>query len=218
MLGRKFTWRGRRRCSEIDIENSLIQTDQKQGYDEKNTNREKSEGFSLWEAAPNHYSSILASADIQHNHVPNEIVQDDSVAQTSAFQAEIGQLISLIITTFYLNKEIFLCEIISNESDALDKIGYEPLTDPTKLDSCKELDIHISPDKDSKQLHIIDTGIDMTKGDMVNNLDTIARSGTQAIMEALQSGADIIMTGQFGVCFYSAYLIAEQGHGRVQAL
>ncbi|KAI0987960.1 hypothetical protein GJ496_006032 [Pomphorhynchus laevis] len=139
----------------------------------------------------------MASADIQHNHVPNEIVKDNGVTQTSAFQAEMAQLISLIITTFYSNEEIFLRELISNGSDALDKIRCEPLTDPTELDSCKELDIHIIPDKDNKQLPIIDTGIGMTKGDIMNNLGTIAHT-------------DISMIGQFGVCFYSAYLIADK--------
>ncbi|KAI0979908.1 hypothetical protein GJ496_006009 [Pomphorhynchus laevis] len=152
----------------------------------------------------------MASADIQHNYVPNEIVRDDGVSQTSAFQAEVAQLISIIITTFYSNKEIFLLELISNGSVVLDKIKYEPLIDPTKLDSCKELDINIIPDKNNKKLHIIDTSICMTKGDIVNNLGTIARSGTRVIMDALQSGADIGMIGPFGVCFYSAYLIADK--------
>ena len=131
--------------------------------------------------------------------------------ETHTFKAEIDELMNMIIHNFYSNKDIFLRELISNASDALNKLKYVSLTNQDLLDENHNFDIRISLDKTNKTITIEDTGIGMSKDDLINNLGTIAKSGTKDFIKKLtEKSTNNNLIGQFGVGFYSAFLIADR--------
>ncbi|WP_426745196.1 molecular chaperone HtpG [Myxococcus faecalis] len=132
--------------------------------------------------------------------------------ETHAFQAEINQLLSLVINSLYSHKEIFLRELVSNASDALDRLRFRAITEPELLADAPELELRIIPDAQKNTLTIEDTGVGMSHDELVKNLGTIAHSGSREFIQAMtQRGQkDMQLIGQFGVGFYSAYLVADR--------
>jgi molecular chaperone HtpG len=132
--------------------------------------------------------------------------------ETHRFQAEVSQVLNLVIHSLYTHKEVFLRELISNASDALDKLRFRALTEPDLLRDEPTLEIRVIPDQATGTLTVEDTGVGMTHDELVRNLGTIAHSGTRALLEQLQKQGtkDLQLIGQFGVGFYSAYLVADR--------
>ncbi len=134
--------------------------------------------------------------------------------ESMAFQAEVGRLLDLMVHSVYSEKEVFLRELISNASDACDKLRYLALTDAALSAEASSFRITVAPDKDARTLTLADNGIGMSRDDLVENLGTIAKSGTAAFVQQLSGDAkkDSSLIGQFGVGFYSAFMVAERVH------
>jgi molecular chaperone HtpG len=132
--------------------------------------------------------------------------------ETHSFQADVNAVLSIVVNSLYSHKEIFLRELISNASDALDRLSFESLTNHNLLDQDEELHIEIVADKKSRTLTIRDNGVGMNREDLIQNLGTIARSGSKQLMQSLSDDKDknLSLIGQFGVGFYSAYLVADE--------
>ena len=132
-------------------------------------------------------------------------------AETHAFQAEVAELLNLMVHSVYSETDVFLRELISNASDACDKLRYEAIAKPELLAGADKLAIRLTPDKAAGTLTIADTGIGMDRQELIDNLGTVARSGTRAFLKGLaeaKEGASLI--GQFGVGFYAAFMVADR--------
>merc|ERR1719461_1719095 len=126
------------------------------------------------------------------------------------FQAEVNRLMDIIINSLYTDKQVFLRELISNAADALEKARFHSVQDETFLGDTKDLEVKVEHDPDAKTISIVDSGVGMSKADLINNLGTVAKSGTTNFLEAMAEGADANLIGQFGVGFYSAFLVADK--------
>ena len=132
--------------------------------------------------------------------------------ETHSFQAEVSRLLDIVANALYSEKEIFIRELVSNAADACDRLRYESITTPSLVEGDTEFRISIVVDKEARTLTISDNGIGMTHDEMVENLGTIARSGTTAFVEQLSGDAkkDVSVIGQFGVGFYSSFMVADK--------
>src|SRR5436190_7915144 len=145
----------------------------------------------------------------------SDTVAAEAASQAQPFQAEVAKLLGLMVHSVYSDRDVFLRELISNAADALDKLRYEAIAKPELIAGDPDLKIAIAADKSAKTLTVADNGIGMSRDELVDNLGTIAKSGTKAFVEKASTAADAPqLIGQFGIGFYSAFMVA----GRVDVL
>ena len=139
-------------------------------------------------------------------------VETEATGEKMVFQAEVNQLLQLMIHSLYSNQEIFLRELISNSSDACDKLRFESIADASLLEDDSELNIEVRVDEEAKTVTIVDNGIGMNRDEVIANIGTIAKSGTKQFLESLTGDqkTDAKLIGQFGVGFYSAFVVADK--------
>src|SRR3984957_11008899 len=146
------------------------------------------------------------------NHISAIRMSQETASETRAFQAEVSRLLEIVAHSLYSEKEIFLRELISNASDACDRLRYAALTEPALAGDDSVYRVVLTPDKTARTLTVADNGIGMNRDELIENLGTIARSGTAAFMQNLSGDArkDMGLIGQFGVGFYSAFMVSEK--------
>ena len=149
----------------------------------------------------------MASESTAHTETTGE----PGAAQSHPFQAEVAKLLHLMVHSVYSDRDVFLRELISNAADALDKLRYEAIAQPELLEGSADLKITITPDKKAKTLTIADNGTGMSRQELIDNLGTIAKSGTQAFAEKVKHAqGDLHLIGQFGIGFYSGFIVAAK--------
>jgi len=145
----------------------------------------------------------------EEEEAPQEYIPPET-SETFGFEAEVSKMLDIVVNSLYQNKDVFLRELISNASDALDKIRYLSLQNSSMMKDKEELEMRIEYDADAQTLTVRDSGVGMSKKDLIENLGTVARSGTTKFIDAMKESADMSMIGQFGVGFYSTFLVADR--------
>jgi len=155
-------------------------------------------------------ASVEADEKVVDGFSESDRSKMDEGSEKHEFQAEVSRLMDIIINSLYTDKNVFLRELISNAADALEKARFHSVQDDSFLGDTKDLEIKLEHDAEAKTITIIDSGVGMSKADLINNLGTVAKSGTTNFLEAMAEGSDANLIGQFGVGFYSAFLVADK--------